>query len=586
MFNQSFNQSVFDIPYSEIPGHSALFLKYISRDAAALRFYSHAAAPESLEKAAGEIAARPFPRREIAAILRRQNESFGTDGAVFRSIDALEKTDGVAVVTGQQTGLFIGPLYTIYKALTAVCLADGLRRRGVNAVPVFWMEADDHDFPEATRRTVLDGAGRARTVDFGPKLFTEAEIVMRSVGALRFKDNIQDAVREYTSDIPDTEWKAGAAEMLEAAYSPGSSFAEAFALLMHRLLPETGLILFNPSDAEAKRLAAPVFSRAISEAEQIRSALIRRNEDLTAAGFHAQARVLPDSTVLFITIDGKRQALEKRGGEIFQVKNSGEKFDETQLLELAGRSPEIFSPNVLLRPIVQDYLFPTIAYAGGAAEIAYFAQIEILYSIFGRPMPVIWPRSGFTLIEPEIADAMEKTGIEFSDIFLGKPEFDEKILRRSLSCRTIEKLECLYEKLDAGLTEIRPDAGKIEARFDGMTDAARRKILHNVGYLKSRAVRYETARNEALIRDADAVMNYLRPEGSLQERELTIFHFIAKRGLDVLRTIRAAIDVEDFSHSLIQLRITNYELRMCEAWKRSKTWSAGVPPAESGNLQV
>jgi len=540
-----------DIPFSSIPNQSALFLKYLNRDAAALRFYSCAATLELLEKSAEKIASRPFPRDEMAAVLRRQNESFGADGEVFHSIDALKKPGSVAIVTGQQTGLFIGPLYTIYKALTAVCLAAELRRRGVNAVPVFWMEADDHDFPEAARRVVLDDAGCAKTIDYGTELFPEAEIAMRSVGALRFNDNIRNVIKEYLSDIPDSGWKTGVAEMLEAAYAPGRSFAEAFAILMHRLLPETGLILFNPGDAEAKRPAAPVFSRAVSEAEQIQSALVRRNEDLSAAGFHAQARVLPDSTVLFLTIDGKRQALERRGDGNFQLKNSGEKFDAARLLELAARTPEIFSPNVLLRPIVQDYLLPTIAYAGGAAEIAYFAQVEVLYSIFCRPMPVIWPRNGFTLIEPEIAEAMDKTGVGFTDIFLEKPELAEKVLRRSLSSQTVEKLDRLYEKLDARLTEIRPDAGKIETRLDGMTDTARRKILHNIRYLKSRAVRYETARNEAIVRDVDTIMNNLRPEGSLQERELTIFHFLAKRGPGVLTAIRAAVDVENFSHRLI-----------------------------------
>ena len=542
-----------DVPFSSIPRHSALFLKYLNRDADALRFYPHEPTLESLEKAAGEIAQRPFPRNEMAAILRRQNESFGADGEVFRSIDALEKSDSVAIITGQQTGLFIGPLYTIYKALTAVRLAAWLRRRGINAVPVFWMEADDHDFPEATRRAVPDGEGRARTIDFGPKLFPEAETSMRSVGSLRFTEAVRNATKEYLENIPDSACKTGVAEMLEAAYAPGGSFTEAFAVLTHRLLPETGLILFNPGDKEAKRLAAPVFYRALTESEQIRSALIRRNEELSAAGFHAQVQVIPGSTVLFLTLGGKRQAVEKRG-EKFHLKNSGEKFDCAQMLELAERTPEIFSPNVLLRPIVQDYLFPTAAYAGGAAEIAYFAQIETLYSIFGRPMPVIWPRNGFTLIEPEIADAMDKTGVGFSDLFLEKPEFEEKVLRLSESSSiTIEKLDSLYEKLDAALTEIRPDAGKIEARLDGMTDVARKKILHNVRYLKSRAVRYETARSGAAVRDADVIMNNLRPEGALQERELTIFHFLAKHGPGVLSTINDATDIENFRHRLVYM---------------------------------
>jgi len=549
-----YNVKTLHTPHSTlVPGQSALFLKYINHDAAALRFYSYAATLESLDKAASEIASQPFPRNEMADILRRQNKSFGADCEVFRSIEALEKPGSVAIVTGQQTGLFIGPLYTIYKALSAVCLSSELKRRGVNAVPVFWMEADDHDFPEATRRAVFDAAGQVQTIDFGPKLFQEAEIAMRSVGLLRFADNIQNVTKEYLANIPGSNWKAGVAEMLETAYASGSSFAEAFAVLMHRLLPETGLILFNPGDAEVKRLTSPIYSRAVSCARQIRAALIRRNEDLSTAGFHAQAQAFHDSTVLFLTFDEKRQALKQRDDGNFQLKNNCEKIDAAQMLELAARTPEIFSPNVLLRPIVQDYLFPTVAYVGGAAEIAYFAQAEVLYSIFGRPMPVIWPRCGFTLIEPEIADAMDKMGIEFKDLFLEKPALDEKILRRSTSFQSVEKLDHLYEKLDASLTEIRSDAGKIEARLDYMTEAARRKILHNVRHLKSRAIRYETERDEAIVRDINMVMNAIRPGGNLQERELTIFHFLAAHGPDILKTLRSAIDIENFSHRLIFL---------------------------------
>ena len=540
-----------DIPFSAIPHQSALFLKYLNREAEALRFYSHQPALESLEKTAKKIVAWPFPRREMAALLRRQNESFGADGAVFRSIETLKKDDSVAIVTGQQTGLFVGPLYTIYKALTAVCLAAKLRLRGMNAVPVFWMETGDHDFAEATLRTAIDGAGRAHTIDFGAKLFSEKEIAMRSVGALRFNDSVRNVTKEYLAELPGSSWKTGVLEILEAAYAPGRSFTEAFALLLHRLLPETGLILFDPCAAEASWLTVPVFSRAISSTEQIRSALVRRNKDLSSAGFHAQARVHEDSTVLFLKMDGRRCALERRDTEVFQLKNGGAEFTEAQLLEFTARNPEIFSPNVLLRPIVQDYLLPTIAYVGGAAEIAYFAQVEILYSIFGRPMPVIWPRNGFTLIGSEIAETMKETGVEFTDVFLEKSVLERKILRRSAFFQTAEKLDGLYEKLDARLTEIRQSAGKIDVRLDGMTDVARRKILHNIRYLQSNAIRNETVRNEAVIRSIDAIMNNLRPAQNLQERELTIFHFLAMYGVGILGTIRAATDVENFSHRLI-----------------------------------
>ena len=546
-----------DIPFKNLPRQSALFLKYLEQDPAATRFYPTPPTLGALTASSRMIVSSPFPRREMAAILRRQNKLFGADAAVLQQIEEFEKPDSVAVVTGQQTGIFIGPLYTIYKALTAMELAASLRRRGVNAVPVFWMETEDHDFREATQCAVLTAEGSAQGIDFGEKLFPTDEIAARSVGSIRFTETVRAATREFITHLPDSDWKDEVAVKLEAVYVPGVSFAEAFARLMHQLLPETGLIICNPADAEVKRLLSPVFLRAIIEADQLHAALTRRNEELRAAGFHTQVQVLDNSTTLFLTVDGKRHALECCGKKTFRLKNSDREFDQNELEELAARHPEMFSPNVLLRPIVQDTLFPTVAYTGGTAEVAYFAQIETLYQIFNRPMPAIWPRDAFTLIEPEITETMNRLGTGFQDLFLGKQELVLKALSRSGSPRVGENLERLHDRLDRELSAIRVDAGRIEARLVDMTDTARRKILHNVQYLKSRVIQLETTRSDSdtqdLARDIDMILNHLLPNGNLQERELTIFHFLARYGPNVMKTIRNAIAVETFSHRLCSL---------------------------------
>ena len=545
------------IPFKNLPRQSTLFLKYLDQDPAVTRFYPTPPTLDSLTAAASTLAASKFPRREMAAILRRQNRLFGADTAVFRQIDELEKPDSVAVVTGQQTGIFIGPLYTIYKALTAVELAASLRRRGVNAVPVFWMETEDHDFREATKCSVLTAEGSAQGIDFGEKLFSADEVTARSVGSIRFSETIRGATREFITHLPDSDRKAEVVAKLESTYVPGVSFAEAFARSMHQLLPETGLILCNPADAEVKQLLSPVFLHAISAAGHMHTALIKRNEELREAGFHTQVQVLENSTTLFLTVAGKRHALERCGEKVFRLKNGDREFAQAELEKLAAQQPEMFSPNVLLRPIVQDTLFPTVAYAGGAAEVAYFAQIETLYQIFNRPMPAIWPRDAFTMIEPEIAEIMNRMGTGFQDLFLEKQELAKKTLCRSGLPHAIENLERLHDRLDRELAALRADAGRIEARLDSMTDTVRRKILHNVQYLKSRVIQLETTRNgsdtQDLAGDIDMVLNHLLPNGNLQERELTIFHFLAQYGPAVIKNINNAIAVETFSHRLCSL---------------------------------
>ncbi|MDR1726395.1 MAG: bacillithiol biosynthesis cysteine-adding enzyme BshC [Acidobacteriota bacterium] len=568
-----------DIPFKDLPRQSALFLRYLERDPAAMRFYPAPPALDALETVARATAPLPFPRREVAAALRRQNESFGADAKVFRGIDDLGKPGGVAVLTGQQTGIFGGPLYTVYKALTAVELAVELRRRGVSAVPVFWMETEDHDYKEATKCAVMEvrppapaapsapAMVAARGVDFGAGLFPEAEVAAKAVGSLRFTETVGAATRAFAAcwgDSPQgAAWKAEAVAALEGAYAPGASFAEAFARTLHWLFAGTGLVVLDPADPGLKRLLTPVFRRAVAEAGRIRAALTRRDGELRAAGFHSQVKVLDGATTLFLTVDGRRHALEQTSGPesadgaapAFRLKNGGGEFSEGELLELAERRPEAFSPNVLLRPIAQDALLPTVAYAGGAAEVAYFAQVEALYKIFGRAMPVVWPRDAFTLVEPEVAAAMGRTGVGFTDVFAGEAALVEKALLRAGGGGMSSRLERLYGRLDAGLRGIQTDAGEIEGGLEGVVDAVRRKALHNVRNLKARVVRMETGGGAGdAAADAATIANHLLPEGNLQERELTIFHFLAKHGPAVMDALRAAVSVEGFTHRLVELR--------------------------------
>jgi bacillithiol synthase len=542
-----------DIPFRDIPHQSALFLKYLKCSPDALSFYQHAPTVASLEHlAASGFPGLAFPRKDIASILRRQNKLFGADTAVMQQIDELEKPDSVAIVTGQQVGLFTGPIYTIYKALTAIKIARELCQQGIRAVPIFWMETEDHDFKEATHCTVLDSETSAQAVDFGKELFPESNIALHSVGSLRFPENINKVTTEYLRYLPVSSAKREVQSMLESAYAPGSTFALAFARLIQQILQGFGLVCFDPSDAEAKQLVAPIYQQALQNADGIRAALFQRNRELQAAGFHAQVHVLENSTVLFFKQEEERRVLEQHL-QGFRLKNTGFEFTREELLECAQKTPEKFSPSVLLRPIIQDHLFPTIAYIGGAAEIAYFAQIETLYSLFQRPMPVIWPRNGFTLIDSEIARKMSRLNIDGTDCFIEKPVLMEKVLHHSGFLKTTESLNNLHKNLDQGLSKIRPDLEAIEARLAPMLDKIQRKILHNVHYLKSRAVRFETTQNASIANHIDAILSQARPNGNLQERELTILHFLAEHGMSILSAIYSATEVNNFAHRVLHL---------------------------------
>jgi bacillithiol biosynthesis cysteine-adding enzyme BshC len=542
--------SIQDIPFCKIPRQSKLFLSYLDLSPAALRFYQYAPTIQNLQRAADALKRLQFPRVELASILRRQNRNYGCNAKTLSRIAALESPDTVAIVTGQQVGLFTGPLYTIYKALSAIQIAEELSKLNVRAVPVFWMETEDHDLAEVTQRNILNPDSSLQTIDSRNTLFPAAPA--GSVGSIRFSDTITQVVQDYLRRLPDGPGRAEVTLHLESTYRPGVTFAQSFAELLFRVLPESGLILFDPHDLEAKRLVFPVFQTVLREAETLRTELMRRNQELENAGYHTQVGVPANSTVLFFIDNGERRALESRG-PVWNLKNTDRSFDLNELFDSAGQTPEKFSPNVLLRPLVQDHLFPTAAYVGGSAELAYFAQVEVLYRLFMRPMPVFWPRNSFTLVEHEIGTAMDRLGIDLQDCFGGKTFVMQKVIENSAPSQASAILDEMREKLDRGLTELKPDFQAVEPSLAQALETGRSKILHNMRRLKLRAVRIEGDRNSSISATVDAVLNNCYPNQVLQERKLGIQHFLARHGLSLLDDVRSAIEIGCFAHRVIRL---------------------------------
>ena len=542
-----------DIPFRAIPGQTSLFLDYLDSAPPALRFYSHAPTIGNLEQFARYgLAHLRFPRKEIASILKRQNELYGSNPGILDQIEELAKPDSVAVLTGQQVGIFGGPLYTIYKALTALHLAQELKNRGIRAVPIFWMETEDHDFSEATLHSVRDSATSSTLVDYGKKLFEESEVRMRSVGSIPFPESIRAATREYFRRLADSRYKSQAQAEMESAYKPGNTFARSFAMWMRQVLREFGLILFDPCVPEVKALAASVFQKALSDADSIQAALRQQNQELLAAGFHAQVSVQEKSTVLFLLSEGKRQVLERHPSG-FRLKNSDRVFSKEELLKWAQQEPEKFSPNVLLRPIVQDYLFPTAAYVGGSSEVAYFAQIKALYSLFDRPMPLIWPRNSFTLLEPEIGRAMDQLGLNLQSCFSGKELLYEGAIRAAGFSEALAKIEALQDSLNQGLDGIRPHIQAIESGLIFTLENAQKKIQFNVQRLKSRLVKMETTQSASLIPTLDGILNQCYPHGRLQERAMSPLPFLARYGPLFIEKLHTMTEIGNFAHRVVRL---------------------------------
>ncbi|HVQ36782.1 MAG TPA: bacillithiol biosynthesis cysteine-adding enzyme BshC, partial [Pyrinomonadaceae bacterium] len=423
------------LPFDRIPQQSRLFLDYL-RDPLALReFYPEAVRfhHELPGRAARVLAGYKTDRTLLCDALADMNSTWGAGEETLRNIQLLRDSDCIAVVSGQQVGLFSGPLYTIYKALSAVKLALCLSQRNTKAVPVFWMATEDHDFPEVAKAEFIARDCRLAEVEVPSALHQEGQPVGRVV-----IDNSIDAVlSQLLETLPISEFTPDLEAVLRDAYRPGLGYGEAFARLITALLGRHGLVLLDPLDQRLKTLAAPLYATAAARAPEIASAIEARSRRLVEAGYHAQVTATENSFPLFMHDEtGARHAMTRSADGRYSTKTGEQAYTVDELSALAQAHPERFSPNVTLRAVVQDYLLPTIAYYGGAAEIAYFAQTSEVYRLLDRPITPILPRSSLTMIERHTGRLLEKYGLSLVDLFAGPDAVLARVVEEHLGAET------------------------------------------------------------------------------------------------------------------------------------------------------
>jgi len=533
------------VPFSQIPHTTALFSDFISGNPKAGQFYPRSARfSEWFREAAAELRYDPARRERVATILERQNKSWDTSPKTLANI-ARFRAGACAFVTGQQVGLFGGPLFTILKALTAIKFADEACRAGVDCVPIFWLANEDHDLAEVNHVSIP-------AADFSlQRLLTPTQgLADAQVGTIAFGQEITSVVENAAQLLGESE----VTDLVRHAYRPGETFGGAFARLFAKLFADWGLILLDGSDAELRSIAQPIFHAAIERSAELDDALLARGRALEAAGYHQQVKVTPSSTLLFAIQNGARLPIHRRanGGNGSYFTIGGEKLEQAELLKRIATTPGGFSPNVLLRPVVQDYLLPTLSYAGGAAEVAYFAQCAVVYeALLGKVTPVI-SRLSATLIPDKPHALLERYGLNFPELFGGAAALRENLAARVLPGDLQAAFESASTSLDRSLNAIRSALQRLDATLVPAAATAASKMHHQINRLRGKAARAQLRHDEVVGRHAELLSNALYPNNTLQEREIGGVYFAA-RYPGFTHTLYDALRTDCLDHQLISI---------------------------------
>jgi len=464
----------------------------------------------------------------VAAALARRSQN-------SELLERFARPGTVAVVTGQQVGLFGGPVYSIYKALTAVKLAEALTARGIEAVPIFWLATEDHDFAEVNQAWVFDMCRQPI------ELRAAHANGYRPVGIIPLADVPIDGLAAALAGFALADETV---TMVREAYVNGRSWGEAFRLLIERVLGRHAVLFFDPLDAELREVRAPLLADAVRAADGLNGALLERNRELVEAGYHAQVHVEADTSLVFLLDGGKRIALRRHNGG-FASRDRSYTADE-----LVARAADL-SPNALLRPVMQDYLLPTVSYVGGPAELAYLAQSQVIYDrLLGR-MPVAMARATFTILDAHAKKSMDRFGLGVTCLSHGEAVVRDYIAAKLIPAAVHDEFAASRTAMQHALGGLRREISGFDPSLSAALDKSAAKIVYQLSKIESKVQREALRRDERARADAAYLSGLVFPNKHLQERLYGILPFLAQFGEGFIDTLYERVELANPDHQLV-----------------------------------
>ncbi len=534
------------LDYRELASYKPLFLDYVYRfDRLAPYFPGNPGDPDAWRRVAKKVSDYPRQTKRVAEVLHEQNREMGADPVVSQALEALAN-GALAVVTGQQVGLFGGPLYSLYKALTAVELA---KKVGLiidrPVVALFWMDADDHDFEEVSAVNFIDPSQELITLSYQPAKIQAGA----SVGALPLESSIEELVARAGDCLAASEFKQEILDALGESYAPGRTLAEAFGSWLLRMTRGTGLAVVDPTVRPLKSLAASLFQRETADKSESTRLVEETTGKLVSQGYHAQAGTADHRLNLLYSDPIRSHIMVEDSG--FRLSDQGSAVSLEELEKLVDEAPERFSANVLLRPLVQDHLLPTISYVGGPNELAYLAQLGAVYDHFGVPMPLIVPRTSITVVEKAAAKFLSRHALKLPDLRVNDESVLNDILKDLAPPQLDEDLSRARTCIQEITQTLEKDLAAVDPTLASTAKSTRGKLLHHLGELEAKSRRAIKKKNDTLRRQFFSARTALFPNFDMQERQLSPVQYLAKYGWHFTEMVRECIDVEEPGHVLL-----------------------------------
>jgi bacillithiol biosynthesis cysteine-adding enzyme BshC len=484
-------------------------------------------------------------RDQVAQVIAGQQQRRGAPPRAQEAARKLADRSTVAIVTGQQAGLFGGPMFTLLKALTALKLADQVsREHGVPAVAIFWIDAEDHDWDEVRSCTVFDPSLTPQAVSLPPRSGDPAP-----VATVHLDQSIDTALDQLEATLADTEFRGRLMDDLRRAYAVGAGMADAFGRWLETVLGDRGLIVYDSSDPAAKPIASSVFTRELMTPGETAKLAATAGGDLVARGYHSQVQTHEDGLALF-HLEGGRRAIRHQQGTMVVGDRT---YPAEELVNKAGTQPDAFSPNVLLRPIVQDTLFPTICYVAGPNELAYLGQLRGVYEHFGVPMPLMYPRATATILDSAALRFLTKYNLSLEALQAQDESALNDLLESQIPPIVEESFAAAARAIDEQMSRLAETIPALDPTLEGAARTTLGRMQHDLQTLHNKMIQAAKRRDETLRRQFMRTRALAFPSGHAQERTIGFVWFLNQYGPAIVERLEHELPLDLGHHWVVAI---------------------------------